>query len=1152
VGIWTIKDGFGTYVYVVQRKGYKILMYVSLHNHTKFSFLDGMISPLQLAKAAKELGHTSTAITDHGNITGAIEFYKACGEVGIKPIIGVEGYFVRDVDDTDCFRYHMILIAKNKNGLENIFQILTRANQHFYRVPRFDLDILRDHSEDVIVSTACMNGILSMSEGILDITVKKFYEVFEDDFYLEVMPFKASNQNAINLIATSLSKKYGIKLIATNDAHYINKSDSKYHNLLFAINTKSELRNKMEGLYLRPRRALFNDLKELSPDMGDHMITLAIENTLEIGEKVNIELVPTDIILPDLPIEDPDKELETIVKKRLQELDYPVEYQERLQKELDIIKNKGFSKYFLLVNEFITYMKNNNFRLGYGRGSAAGSLICYLLDISGVDPIKGKLLFERFLNPDRTDWPDIDIDVETSRRDEVIEWAKQRWGSEHVVNIGTISETQTKYAMKDVARVLGYDFKEVNEITKHIDNNLSLYENMKENEEVRKLVPKIPNFREYVDQVDHIRGTFRQAGTHAAGLVICPQEAWKYGVIERRKGQDILNWRMGDVSFFGLVKIDLLGLNALDKLAHTERLIKERHGEIQISKEHSDKAFEMFNCGQTEGIFQFESSSNKYLLKRFAKIKSVDTLIDINALGRPGPKDSGLTDLYIERYNKSMNGERWINKKPYAKYLQEITKDTYGIIIYQEQIIRILVELAGYTLAQADAIRRIIGKSKGAKEFEKYREEFEKGCATHSGIPAGVSCGLFNDLREFSRYGFNKSHSASYTALSFRQMLYKVAYSHEFMVPLFYWTKSDQKVNDLIQECRKLEIPIKFPDINTSQRGFSIEDDGFRVGFESIKGIGTAAIDGIMKERNKKEFRSLFDFRIRMPKRIINKRSFRSLVEAGAFDNLEGGKVSRKMFDENEQWFINLADSTIKNVKNFNPNDEPNIYSGEEYDKGQIMSLQAKAVPGISNISVQPKLGLNLDVERLDILRGVIGECTQCRLHKCHKGLSSCPFSFGKHSDLMVIGEAPGKNEVVDQKPFVGKAGKILFEEGLNKIGYDREDCYITNVFKCRPKHGGENSKLPPNPPKDCYKIIDKEIEILQPKLIVALGATAASYVKRAQTSITKIAGEVEICNIGGQHINVLFCLHPASMIYNREERQPIWDLTWKKLKEMI
>jgi DNA polymerase-3 subunit alpha len=1083
--------------------------YVSLHNHSVYSLLDGLIHPEELAKSASDMGAKAIAITDHGNMSGCIKFYKSCKENNIKPILGIEAYYCDDATKKEKGekRYHIIILAKSSAGFYNLMKLMTNAHKNFYYVPRIDLDMLIN-TKDIIVSTACMSGLLSHPNYEKICILMK--NSFGDDFYLEYMPLDMEEQIEVNKCVEEMRIKHNIKTIITNDVHYLEKDDHSTHQLLLKINTKNPNFSSPYGLYLKTDEGIIESANRRMSYIPKDVVIQSIKNTSEIADKVNIELFEKKIVIPISSSVDPAIQLRRIVKQRYNSMykNRTRESDERLEYELNTIIEKDFSSYFLMVFRFIQHARNNNVELGAGRGSSAGSLVCFILGITELDPIQEGLLFERFLNPERTDYPDIDIDIPKSKRGIMLEYLISEYGENNVSNITTFSKLKPKSAFKDVAREYGVNFFESNMITKLFDDDKSILDMYEENDELKKQLFSIPKHEDIIKHSDKLCGTLRQTGTHAAGIVISETNIDNFGIIEKRKNEYSLNWDMDDVSFFGLVKFDVLGLIALDIIADTKALIGKP---ITWDNIYDKEVLDEFGKGNVVGIFQFHSSLMSRLLKDLERIDNKQVLVDANALGRPGPLESGMTKEYVSAHKEDVMAK----ERGYSKHIKEIVKDTRGVIIYQEQIIQILVQTAGYTVPQADIVRKAIAKSKGQEAIREHLEEFVSGCDRVSNIDLEVSRELFSDLEKFGRYGFNKSHAAAYTELALRQMWLKINYPIEYMSSLYKNFEKKEEKASVTREMKRLGVELLDPDINLSNKDFSVEENGIRIGLLAIKNVGEKAVNEIIKQRGKNPYDSIEDFRVRNTKRTVNKRVFESLIKCGSFDMLG---VNQKLAIEAEEYFKNVLDHTEF---------KQDLYEEEgDYTEIEKKTNKMLLMPGVYSVDVDPEPEMQIDTNRLESFQEIIKSCSMCPLFKFYR--KPTPFEFNSESKAMVIAEAPGFHECNDGKPLIGRAGQHLIKE-LEDVGIYRRHLYLTNVFKCRPLE----NKLPDNPDKTCWEYLKKEIEITKPKMIMVLGNRSQEFFTGNKSGIMAKAASLQFYTelIGNELVPVIYNIHPSAVV---------------------
>ena len=1135
--------------------------FVHLHNHTVYSLLDGLCTPEALASRAAELGYSAVGITDHGSVTGHLRFVRACNIHGIKPILGVEAYFVDDVEKKERgeIRRHIVLIAQTNEGWSNLMKMMTLAHQHKHYKPRVDLSIIKKYSAGIIASSACMKGVLSHPEW--ERISHRLSEILDGRFYVELMPLADDSQREINSRAEFLHKKHNIPIILTNDVHYIEEDQAEYHNFLLSLNTGGRLSFDYTGFYLRSHiEMLMVSEQTFDGYLSSKTWEKAYETTVLLAGSVETDLCEQPIRLPAVVEGDADLILEReasfslkrFLKQELLEgrinKDKALSYLKRYRYELNIIKEKGFSDYFLLVADMVKWAREHNISVGPGRGSAGGSLISYLLGITEVDPVKYNLLFERFLNPDRTDYPDIDIDFQMTRRGEVLEYLRKKYGEEKVANISTLSELKPKSAFKDTARFFGVEFEESNRITGLLEGASSISDEVKNSPQLREALARIPRGKEIVRLADGICGTLRHEGQHAAGIVISPVPLSEYAVMETGKEGKIINWEMDDVGYLGWVKVDVLGLRTLDIIAYTLKLIWERYG-IRVDWNKTDlfepELYREFGLGHTIGLFQFESPLVTGICRRLHPIQRFSTLVDINALARPGPLDSGMTDDYIERYQTMRKTGLYLSRsRPYSEWIRPVCESTYQVVLYQEQIMQLAVDLAGYTVAESDQLRKIVAKSKGSKEFEFHREKFVEGCKKISDMDEIAAKSLFDDLEYYSRYSFNKSHATAYTIIALRQMWLKRNYPLEFMAALYTFTPSEEKRETFLSECRRLGLTLNLPDVNVSEEGFTLRGDELWIGLSAIKGVGKAAVNEILQCRKRSPYTSLEDFRCRVSRKAVNRKVLEAIILAGGFDQLG---VNRKVAIENMDWLNKLVDHSLgKRTARFVPKPPANLYAESgDYSPAHLQARRVKLLPGIFSVDEVSFCPKPLPTAALEIIKKRIFSCKQCPFYSHYQ--RHVPFSLpkGGKAELVVVGEAPGGEEIKQGIPFCGKAGDFLRKE-LKKVGFSSEICYITNVFKCRPL----NNKMPDHPPTECYRFLKKELELIQPGLVLALGGTVKMFFQGRRDGIRALADRttVKIEEVNGISVPVLYCVHPAAVVRGGEENKRVFQKVMDRL----
>lgn len=910
--------------------------FVHLHVHSEFSLLDGANRIKDLPVRAKELGMDAMAITDHGVMFGAIDFYKACKANGIKPIIGCEVYVaprrMADRDPSIDNRYnHLILLAKDNNGYKNLAKLVSLGfTDGFYYKPRIDKEVLEKYHEGLICSSACLAGEVASEivKGDMEAAKKSalwFKSIFGEDYYLEIQNNGIKEQVLVNQKLIQLSRELDIPLLATNDSHYLKKEDAYNHEVLLCIQTgkrmsdEDRMRFETDELYIKSPEEMMDYFKAV-PD--------AIENTVKVAEKCNVEFEFGHTILPnyDVPEEfathyDYLKKLtDDGIRNRYGE-NPSKDIIERKEYELGVIKKMGYVDYFLIVWDYVHYAKSNGIPVGPGRGSGAGSIVAYAIEITDIDPIKYGLIFERFLNPERISMPDFDIDFDYEKRQDVIDYVARKYGHDHVSQIITFGTMAAKMVIRDVARVLDYPYAEADKLAKMIPNeiHITISKAMEINKELKDLYDTNPEVKKLLDIAMALEGMPRQASTHACGIIIAREPVVNYVPLYARDGVISTQYIMTTLEELGLLKMDFLGLRTLTVIRDAKELIKKNRGiDVEFDKDMADpKVYKLWQDGDSVGIFQFESQG----MTNFMKELKPDCLEDIIAgvsLYRPGPMDQ------IPRYiaNKK-DPEHAVYTHP---ALKPILKVTYGCMVYQEQVMQIVRDLAGYSLGRADLVRRAMGKKK-LDVMAKERENFVHGKLDENGnveIPGCVRNGIdeasankiFDEMSEFAKYAFNKSHAACYAVVAYQTAYLKAYYPAEFMAAMLNsFLGNLDKIPIYINECKKSNIAILKPDINKSYTKFTATDNSVRFGLGSIKNVGLAAVDAIVKEReNGGEFKDFTDFAERIYGEAVNKKCIESLIRAGAFDNM--GKTRCTLIASYEQIIDTIADSQKKNFTN--------------------------------------------------------------------------------------------------------------------------------------------------------------------------------------------------------------------------------------------
>ena len=890
--------------------------FVHLHVHTQYSLLDGAIRVGDLVERAKEYRMPAMAITDHGNMFGALEFYTKAHAAGVKPIIGCEVYVAPDsrhdksgASSSGDASGHLVLLCKNRTGYRNLCRLVSTAYQDgFYYRPRIDWDLLNDNNEGLIALTACLGGEVPslICRGRMDHARKRAEEmsrVFDNNrLYLELQENYLPEQEVANKGLIEIGKDLGLPLVATNDCHYLTRDDAFAHEVLLCIQTGKTMDD--------PNRMRFanEEFYVKTPDeMGELFKALpeAVSNSVEIAERCNLELDVSgkNYHFPSVALgeaQTPSQALELqshegleqrIIEIRKIRPDFSAEdhaaYKARLEQELKIINQMGFPDYFLIVADFINWAKNHGIPVGPGRGSAAGSLVAYALRITDIDPKPYHLLFERFLNPERISMPDIDVDFCINGREEVINYVRDKYGKDNVAQIITFGSMLARAVIRDVGRGMGMPYGEVDMIAKLIPNptgkKVTLKDAQKQEPRLRELIDKDARVKKLFKVALSLEGLTRHASTHAAGVVVTPEPLTNYlplYVDPKSQGQ-VTQFDMGYVEKIGLVKFDFLGLKTLTVIDKTVKLIKVKNPEFDLGliPQDDEESFQLLSRGETTGVFQLESSGMKeYLIK--LKPSCFEDLIAMVALYRPGPLGSGMVDSFIKR-------KHGVEEFGYDfPQLEPILKDTYGVIVYQEQVMQIAQVLGNYSLGGADLLRRAMGKKK-PEEMAKQKKIFLEG-AKQNKLETKKAEAVFDQMEKFAEYGFNKSHSAAYAYIAYQTAYLKAHFPVEFMAALLTEDmENTEKVIKNINEIRNMGIAILPPDINESCRNFTVHEKDIRFGLGAVKGVGGAAVEAIVEARQDGPFNSLHDFCERVDLRRVNKRVVEALVKCGAFDSLQ-------------------------------------------------------------------------------------------------------------------------------------------------------------------------------------------------------------------------------------------------------------------------
>ncbi len=884
--------------------------FVHLHVHTDYSLLDGACEITNLVSRAAELKMPAVAVTDHGNLFAAYQFYDAALNRGLKPIIGCEAYvaatnrFDRSPDSDRP--HHLVLLCENERGYRNLLKLASAAYlEGYYYRPRVDKDLLARHADGLIGLSACLRGEVAsaLTADRYEAARQAAYDLRDifgkGNFFLEIQDQGVTEERKINPQLARLSRETGIPLVATNDCHYLSQSDARAQEVLMCIQTGKTL-SDTNRMKFPTDQFYFKSYEEMQAVFGE--IPEALDRTVEIAERCSVHLEKKQHVFPHFEVphgETLESFFERVTREgfarrreRLESLlaagrlRHPIEaYEERLEREIELIKQMRFAGYFLIVWDFIRFARERSIPVGPGRGSAAGSLVSYALHITDIDPLQYGLLFERFLNPERISFPDIDIDFCMRRRGEVINYVTEKYGRENVSQIITFGTMGAKAVLRDAGRALDVPFAEVDRIAKLVPNvlNITLDEALKQSPELRQVKERDARMADLVETARRLEGLARHASTHAAGVVISPAPLQEIVPLYKSNKDEITTqYSMDDLEKIGLLKMDFLGLTTLTVLDDCLRLIETMRGEkLDLASLPLDDAetYALLGKGLTAGIFQFESRGMTDILRRSRPNRLAD-LTALNALYRPGPIQGGMIDDFIAR---KMGRKQVTYDLP---QLKEILDETYGVIVYQEQVMQIAASAAGFTLGEADVLRRAMGKKKH-EEMVAMREKFLAG-ARKNGVPAAKAEKLFELIKQFAGYGFNKSHSAAYALIAYQTAHLKAHYPVEFMAALLTSEIGNQdRLTFYLNECRDLGIGILPPDVNSSDRHFTPAGKNIRFGLTAIKNVGDAAIQSVVEARARLgRFDSLFQFCENVDLRLLNKRVIESLIKAGAFDSL--------------------------------------------------------------------------------------------------------------------------------------------------------------------------------------------------------------------------------------------------------------------------
>ena len=1093
-----------------------------LHLHSMYSFLDGFGSPEAYAQRASVMGFKYLACTDHGSIDGLIKFQQACEKYGIKPVLGCEAYIVPEVSK-ERKNGHILLLIKNRKGFKNLTHMLSFANHEgFYYKPRITYDLLLDHCEGLVVSTACMQSFVNMPGG--EDLFWNLYEKIGNDLYCEVMPNKLKaqtihNYKIISMTYSKIMKSSKIKIIATNDCHYIQPSDSKVQEVLLAVQNKAKWTDKnrfkfsVKNLYLRSADKMVQALKAINCYKDEYLT-----NTIEVAEKCgDFRIKKRKIRLPNIEgISNSIAEADELwqmchngyyikIHNRLH-FKFDKEYFDRFKEEFELIKKKNFIRYILIIAELTTWCKENDILIG-PRGSVCGSLIAYLIGITNIDPIKHDLYFSRFITEDRIDYPDIDIDFEDSKRHFVKEHLEEKYGHGKIANVSSFVRMQSRAAVSDVSRVFGIPDAEVNRFTKLIDykSEDGINEAIAMHEEGRDFAKK---HTRVIKLAKKLEGQVRNRSQHAAAIVISNRALSTSAqcVLIRKGDITLTNWEKDDAEYMGLMKLDALGLKFLSILSETKKLVEQNlNVDINFDKIPLDdkKIFKFLSDPDNlSGIFQLSGYANKSQVAATG-IKNFNDIAISTALARPGPLGSGMTD----EYNKRKKSNKWPKDHP---IYENITKDTKGIVVFQEQVIAIMIQIAGMSEGAADNIRKVIGKKRDRKEFEPYKKQFVRGCKKMKTFSRDEAEDFWEGLLSWSSYGFGKGHATGYSVVAYWCAYLKYYYPTEFTCATLTFAPKE-KIKETVEQAYKLGLSLILPRISSPYTEISkwvARDNKLYIPWDCIKGIAEKKAKQILETK--------------MPvSPFTSHNADTEFMHKGKLGELLHTIDAYRYQDE-----IKETTSEMQKYFSFRITANPRQEYKSLYKLFPTIGLR-KLDPVLQG-DLKELQKLNKKTIRVRRFKGYdddLSSCTKCELiNEC---TSPVPPSSGRYN-VVIIGEAPGFEEDRDRIGFVGKSGQTLWK----LLGLDRTLFHITNICKCFPS----KTRTPKvKNIQECSHWIDKELQSIKPALILAFGNTSLYYFEGVKTGITNYNATTRWSEKYGCWI--CYCLHPAAMLHNPENK---------------
>lgn len=1087
-----------------------------LHVHTEYSFLDGLGTTDKYAEKANKLGYKYLAITDHGSIDGLIKFQASCKKYGIKPILGCELYIVHDIEIKTRKRGHIIVLVKNQKGFVNLCQILTYANtEGFYYKPRVSHKFLLEHCEGLVISTACLQTFMYEKRG--EILFQNLHEAIGNDLYCEIMPHDIPKQKRLNRLCYRIHKQYGTKIISTNDCHYINRTHTQAHEVLLAIQSKAKWndpkrwRFTIGGLHLKT----INEMKQSFIKQG-YYNRRSFLNTIEVAEKCSdfhIEKYPVRLPkIKGIKIREEAGTMKVLCNDGYQnifggKLKSNRRYYRRFEEEFDLIQKKKFVRYFLIVWELINWCKKNDIMTGPVRGSVGGSLVAYLLGITTVDPIKHKLMFSRFINENRIDLPDIDVDFEDRKRHLVRGHLEELYGEGHVAGVSSFNRMQARAVIRDVSRVFEAPLGEVDQFAKFIedsDNNTEIQDAIDEYPEAMDFAERYPHIIRHAKKLE---GQIKTYSQHAAAIVISREPIGTSGRCNllERKGVTLINWEKDDTEYVGFMKLDVLGLKLLSVLNDARQAIKENYN-VEVHFNNIDlndtKVINVINSGNTVGVFQFNKWATRNLIQEI-RAENFQHLADATALVRPGPYASGMTAEYIKRKNEGIDWER--KHRVYEK----ITKDTYGLLVYQEQVMAVISKVAGLSESMADNIRKVIGKKRDPKEFKQYKDQFIQGCKKTKIFNPTEAIEFWEGLQKWAGYGYNMAHATGYTILAFWCGWLKVYYPTEFICASLTYGAKDKK-QELVEEAYRLGLSIVLPKVGISDAiNWIAKSKKLYVPFNQVKGIGPVKAVQAAKLSSKSSGTM---------KKFFNRKT-ETVRHKGQL-----GKLLDKIGAYNPREEIQITDS-IKQYFDFRIITDPK----QNYPKlfklfdGKIR-LDKLDLTTSGDVNVLKKLAKKVDLVKRKRFKGhkSLHSCQQCELYK--EGTHPVPPSPGKYN-IFIIGEGPWVEEDEAGEGFVGRAGEMLWK---SLKGFNRKLFHVTNIWKCYPKYSRKANK---EQIRICTRYLDIELKRVKPILILAFGNYVLQYFTNKTGGITDMSGKTTWNEKYGAWIT--WCLHPAAVLHN-------------------